>query len=149
MVEHHRTRPDLADRVGYAAAGDVRRGTMNRLEHRWVLALGIDVAGRRDADRADDRRPQIGQNIAEQIRPDHHIEPIGMTHEMGRQDIDVVLVGPDVGVVARDCREPLVPERHRVNDAVRLGRRGDVLLSGMGQLERIAHDPVAAAPRKD
>jgi len=58
----------------------------------------------------------------------------------------VVLVGLDVGIVARNRREALVPERHRVDDAVRLGRRGDVLLARLRQLEGIAHDPVAAAP---
>src|ERR1700731_4317977 len=51
MVEHHCARPDLADRVGDPAAGNVRRRTVHRLEHRRVVALGIYVAGRRDADR--------------------------------------------------------------------------------------------------
>src|SRR5207249_9303573 len=37
MLEHHRTRPDLADRVGDAAAGDVGRRAMHRLEHRGVF----------------------------------------------------------------------------------------------------------------
>src|SRR5580704_8692916 len=43
MVEHHCARPDLADRVGDPAAGNVRRRTMHRLEHRRVVALGIYV----------------------------------------------------------------------------------------------------------
>ena len=33
-VEHHRARPDLADRVGDAAPGDVGRRAVHRLEHR-------------------------------------------------------------------------------------------------------------------
>src|SRR3984893_6588812 len=45
MVEHHCARPDLADRVGDAAAGDVRRRTVHRLEHRRVVALGVFCAG--------------------------------------------------------------------------------------------------------
>ena len=92
------------------------------------------------------RRTEIGQDVAEQVRADDDVEPIGMAHEMRGQDIDVVLVGLDVGIVARDRGEALVPERHRVDDAVRLGRRGDVLLAGAGELEGVAHDPVAAAP---
>src|SRR6516165_1678309 len=48
VVQHHRTRPDLTDRVGDAAAGNVRRRAVHRLEHRGIFALGIDVTRRRD-----------------------------------------------------------------------------------------------------
>src|SRR5260370_16000041 len=50
LVEHHRTRPDLAGRVGESAARNVRRRAMHRLEHRRAIALGVDVAGPRAAD---------------------------------------------------------------------------------------------------
>jgi hypothetical protein len=122
MIEHHRARPDLADRVGDAAPGDVGRGTVHRLEHRGVFALRVDVAGGRDSDRADAGRPQIAEDVAEQIGADHDVKPVGMAHEMRGQDVDVVLVGLDVGVVARDGGKTLVPIRHRVDDAVRFGR---------------------------
>ena len=56
------------------------------------------------------RGPEIGQDVAEQIRADHDVEPIGMAHEMRGQDVDVVLVGLDVGVVARDRGKALVPD---------------------------------------
>src|SRR5437764_29129 len=48
------------------------------------------------------------------------IEPIRVPDEMRRQDVDVVLVGLDVGIILRDRGEALVPIGHRVNDAVRL-----------------------------
>src|SRR5882724_8074179 len=44
MLEHHGSRPDLADRVGDAAAGNVGCRAMHRLEHRGVFARGVDVA---------------------------------------------------------------------------------------------------------
>src|SRR5690606_30717071 len=50
VVEHHRARPDRADRVRDALAGDVGGRSMHRLEQRRMDAIGIDVAGRRDAD---------------------------------------------------------------------------------------------------
>ena len=149
MLEHHRTRPDLADRVGDAAAGNVGCRAMHRLEHRGVFACGVDVARGCYADRADHGGAEIGQDVAKQVRADHDIEPIGVADEMRGQDIDVVLVGPDIGIVARDGSKPLIPERHRVDDAVRLGRRGDVLLAGAGELEGVAHDAVAAAAGED
>ena len=111
MLEHHRARPDLADRVGDAAAGDVGRRAVHRLEHRGVFALGVDVAGGRDADRADAGRPEIGQDVAEQVGADDDVEPVGMAHEMRGQDVDVVLVGLDVGIVARRSRRSARPNR--------------------------------------
>ena len=94
---------------------------------RRKVALGIDVGRRRDADRAADRGPEIGQDVAEQIRADDDVEPVGMLHEMRGQDVDVVLVGADVRILRRHRAKALVPVRHRDRDAVRLGRRGDVL----------------------
>ena len=64
---------------------------------------------------------------------------------MRRQDVDVILVGLHIGIVARHRSKALVPIRHCVNDAVRFGRRCDVLPARLRQLEGIAHDPVAAA----
>ena len=45
--------------------------------------------------------PEVGQDVAEQVRADDDVEPVGMLHEMRGQDVDVVLVGADVGVAAR------------------------------------------------
>ena len=74
MLEHQRARPDLADRIGDALARDVRRGAVDRLEQRRKRALGIDVRRRRDADGAAHRRPEVGQNVAEQVRADDDVE---------------------------------------------------------------------------
>ena len=40
------------------------------------FALRIDVAGRRDADGAGAGRAEIGQDVAEQVRGDDHVEPV-------------------------------------------------------------------------
>src|SRR3990167_9742785 len=45
MLQHHRGGPDLANRVGYALPGNVRRRAVYRFEQRRVLALGIDEIG--------------------------------------------------------------------------------------------------------
>ena len=52
VFEHHRARPDLADRIGDALAVDVGRRTVHRLEQRREFTLGIDIRRRRDADGA-------------------------------------------------------------------------------------------------
>ena len=52
----------------------------------------------------------------------------GLQHELRGQDVDVVLVGFDVGIVLRHRFDALVPVRHGDGDAVRLGRRRQMLL---------------------
>lgn len=93
-------------------------GTVHRLEHRRIVALGIDVARWRDTDAARDSRPQIRQDVPEQVAGDHDIEPVGMLDEMGRQDIDMVSGRLDVRIVPGKCGETFIPERHGVDDAV-------------------------------
>ena len=44
MLQHHRARPDHADRVGDALPRDVGRRAVHRLEHRREIALRIDFA---------------------------------------------------------------------------------------------------------
>src|SRR5579885_506539 len=77
------------------------------------------------------------------------LEPTTTSNQSGwrtkcGQDVDVILVGPDRRIVLGDGGEALVPVGHGVDDAVRLGRGGHVLLSFHRELEGEAHDPVAA-----
>ena len=76
MLQHHRGRPDLPDRVGDALAGDVRGRAVHRLEQRREVALRVDVAGRRDADGAGAGGPEVGEDVAEQVRGDDDVEPV-------------------------------------------------------------------------
>ena len=72
-----------------------------------------------------------------------------MGDEMRRQDIDVVLVPPHVGVVLGDFDDAFVPKRHGVDNAVRLGSRGQVLLGPPpGLIEGVAQYPVDALTGK-
>src|SRR4051812_34865711 len=149
VLEHHRARPDLADGVRDALSGDVGRGPMHRLEHRGELALRGQVRGRCDADRAGHAGSQIGEDVAEEVGPDHDVESVRALHEMRAEDVDVELVDAHVRVLLRHRLYPLVPVGHRDGDAVRLGRRGEMLLRPrLGQVERVAEDPIHALARE-
>jgi len=128
MFEHHRAGPDLADRIGDALAGNIRRRAVHRLEHRREFALRIDVARRRNADGPGAGRAEIGENIAEQVGSDDHIKAIRLKHEQRGENIDVILVPFNVGEILRHGFDALVPERHGDGDAVRLGGGGEMLL---------------------
>ena len=77
---------------------------MNRLEHGGIFSLRIQVCPSGDADRTDDRRPQIGKNVAKEIRSHDHIKPVRMPHEMRRKNVDVKLIGADIGIIL--ARQP-------------------------------------------
>ncbi len=120
------------------------------LEHGRVHPLRVDVARRRDADRARAGGPQIRQDVAEQVGGHHHVEPVRVQDEMRGQDVDVVLVPPDVRIGLGHRLHPLVPVRHGDRDAVRLRGRGQVLLRALlGQLEGEFQDPIGPVTGHD
>ena len=65
---------------------------MHRLEQRRKLALGLRFADGAIPIVPVHRRPEIGQDVAEQIRPHDDVEPVGVLHEVRGEDVDVVLV---------------------------------------------------------
>ncbi len=142
MLQHHHPRPEGADRVGNALAHDVEGRAMDRLEHRGKLALRIEVRGGGDAERAGERRRQVGEDVGVQIGRDHRVEalrPQGHAHGHG---VDQHLVPRDVGKFARDLGRDLVPHHHAVALRVRLGHHGQELARARsGEREGEAHDP--------
>src|SRR3984893_13470711 len=118
VLEHHRSRPDLPDRVGNVAAENIRRRAVDRLEHGGKIPFGIEIRGRGDPDRPRARRAEIRQDVAKQVGCNHDIEALGTLHEVGREDIDVIVIGVDIRVLLCHQRGPLVPEGHRQRNAV-------------------------------
>src|SRR5207245_10406417 len=89
------------------------------------------------------------QNVAEQIGSDDHIEPVGMSDEVGAQNIDVILIGFDLGIVFGNRGEALIPEWHSEHDAVRLGCRRHLIPALLSQLEGMAPNALATAAGED
>ena len=118
---------------------------MHRLEHGRILPFRIDIGGSRNADAAGNGRPQVGENVTEQIAADHHAEALRMSDEARGKRVDVHLLAFDLGVAFGDLPEHLVPERHAEIDAIGFGGRGDFLLADPArELERIADDALGA-----
>src|SRR5260370_23593437 len=119
MGGDERARPYLPDRIRNSFAWDIGRRAVDGLKHGWKFFLRIEIGGRRDADRSNDCGSQVGKYVAEEIGPHDHVEPIRMTHEVSRQDIDMILVRADIGIAAGHRMKTFIPEWHCVNDAVR------------------------------
>src|SRR5262245_6180575 len=149
VLEQHGAGPDLGDRVGDPLPRDVRRRAVHGLEHRRVLLLRVDVAARRDPDRPRDGGAEVGEDVPEEVGRDHYVEPVRVLDEVGGEDVDVVLRRLHVGVALRHRGEALVPVRHAVDDAVRLGGRGHVPPRALHRaLEGVAHHAIAAGARE-
>ncbi|KAG1244562.1 hypothetical protein G6F68_015399 [Rhizopus microsporus] len=149
-LQHQRARPDHGDRVGDALAIDVRRRPVHGFEQRREFAFRVQVRRRRDADGAGAGRAQVRQDVAEQVGRNHHVEALRLQHEACRQNVDVLLVGLDVGVVLAHGIGAFVPPRHADGDAIALGGHRQLLaFAAVGQFERVAHDAVGAGARDD
>ena len=145
VFQHQGRRPDLPDRIGDAPARDVRRGAVHGLEQGRMASVRVQVGRRRDADRAGAGRPQVGQDVAEQVRGHDHVEAVGVLHQVGAEDVDVEFVPGDVGIFQADGGDAFVPERHGDGDAVGFrGRRQVAARPPGGQFEGVAQDPVGA-----
>ena len=65
------------------------RRAVHRLEHRRGTAFGIDVRGGSEPETALNRRAYIGQDVAEKVRGDDHIEALRCHHHPGAHRVDV------------------------------------------------------------
>src|SRR5258706_46943 len=98
--------------------GYVWRGAMHGFKHGRKFFFWIEICGRGDPDRSNDGGTQVGENVAEKIGAHHNVKPIRMTYKMGSQDVDVILVRADVGILGGHGTETFIPKRHGVNDSV-------------------------------
>ena len=62
-----------------------------------VVPLGVDVAAGGQTDAAGDGAGQVGQDVAEQVVGDDHVEPGRIGGQQDRRRVDVQVVDGDVG----------------------------------------------------
>ena len=77
VIKHHRTAPDLSDRVGNAFASDVRSASVNGFEHAGKFTFRVEVSRGSVADGAGYRRTKITEYVAEEVGCDNDINPVG------------------------------------------------------------------------
>lgn len=144
-IEHHRPRPDRADRVGDVLSIDVGCGAVHGLEQRGKAALRVEVGRRREPQRAGARRPEVGDDVPEKVGSDHHVEALRLQHEARAQGVDVLLVPAHLRELLRHLGRACVPPRHAHRHAIALGRHGQVLARALaGLLESEAQHTVGA-----
>ena len=81
------------------------QGVIVHSEHARMLAAHVQVAAGRKPDPSRDGGAEIGQDVAEQIVGDDHVESGRVVDEEHRRGIDVLVLDPNVRKVARHGRD--------------------------------------------
>ena len=75
VIEQQGNGEDRRGRVGELLAGDVGRGSVDRLEHAREGSIRVDVAGGGQSDSAADSGSKIGDDVAEEVVRDDGVKP--------------------------------------------------------------------------
>src|ERR1700722_4854346 len=92
VVAQHGRGQDGRGRVGLLLAGNVRRAAVHRLEHARGTPLRVDVPARGEPDTPGHRRPQVGEDVTEEVVGHHHVEAVRLADEEHRGGVDVEVV---------------------------------------------------------
>ncbi len=140
-LEQHGGGEDGGDRVGDSLAGDVRGRAVDGLEHGRELSRRVQVGAAGEAHAADHDGGQVGEDVAEEVRGDHHVEHLGRADEVHGRGVDEHGRAGDVRVIGGDLPQNIVPEHHAVLERVRFGDARHVLpLAPARGLEGVADD---------
>ena len=108
-------------------------------------AVGVDVAGGREADAAGDGGGEVGDDVAEEVVGDDHVEARRVGGHEDHRRVDVHVVGGDVGELRGDLLEQPPPDRAGVDQHVGLVDQRELLArAALGAGERVADDPLDA-----
>jgi hypothetical protein len=120
---------------------------VDRLEHRG--ARRVDVAAGSEPKPALDHGAEVGDDVAEHVRGDDDVEPLGVLDEPHRDGVDEVELRRDVRVAGGNVREDVPPEAVDVGEDVRFVDRSDLFLPLCGKVESVSDRPLRTRPGDD
>ncbi len=131
VAQNQRAGEDCAERIGEALAGDVGRGAVDRLIQ---IDFAADGGRGQHAQRAGDDAGLVGENVAEEILREHHVEVARLVHEVHGHGVDVLVFERYVGELCGDFNHRGAPELRNFKH-VGLVHAGEFLAALAGQLE--------------
>ena len=127
VFEQHHAAPERAHGVGQALAHDVKGRAMDGLEHAGVAALGVDVAGGRNAQAARQRGGQVREDVGVQVGSDDGVERGRAVDHASGGSVYQFLVPLHIRKLLADLQRNLVPHHHGVALGVALGDHRQLL----------------------
>ncbi len=121
---------------------------MNRLEH--ADAARVHVGARGHAHAALERGAEVGDDVAEEVAGDDHLEGRRVLDQIEAERVDVDVLRLDLRVLLGDLEEAALPELVAVHDGVRLvGHVHGAVAVVLRVLEGGADDPLHPFARVD
>ncbi len=149
VIEQQGDGEDRGRGIGLLLARDVGRRSVHGLEHRGERAVGVDVPRSGETDASGDGAGQVGEDVAEEVVGDDHVEAARVRDQEDRRRVDVQVVYGDVGVLGCHRVHDALPHPARVHEHVRLVHERELLAAPLGLREGVAHDPLDAVRRVD
>src|SRR5690606_6287716 len=120
------------------------RAAVHGLEHARVGAGGVDIAAGRQADTTADGGGQVGDDVAEQVVGDDHVEAARVVDHVDGGGVDVLVGDLDVGEFRAHLVDSALPQRSGEAQHIRLVHQRQVLATLLGGGEGVAHDSLDA-----
>ena len=108
-----------------------------------------EVGARGHPHPALDRRGEVGEDVAEEVRGDDDVEPGRVPHHPRGERVDEHSLVAHARELGRDLVGDLVPEHVAVAGRIRLRRAREDAPPAGGELERVAQHALDALPRED
>ena len=129
----------VAARIGDTLPGDVGRRSVDRLVQPQARPPARQRGGGKHPDRSGAHARLVGQDVAEQIAGDDHVELAGIAHQLHRGVVDVHVGQFDIVVIARHFVDDVAPQL-RGFEHIGLVDRAKLLLAPPRGLEPDAGD---------
>ena len=139
MLEQERRRGKHRRGVGDAAAGDVGRRAVHRLED--PRSCVGKARGGREAEAARDGGGEVGEDVAEHVLGGDHVEASRGDGKLHRRVVDEHVLDANVRIVRGQLVDHTPPEPRRL-EHVRLVDRRERAAPAAGELERAPHEPL-------
>src|SRR5882762_1774502 len=128
-----------AQRVCYALTRDIRCRAMHRLKQR--RPPGMNIPRRRQPQPPGQLRPQVANDVAEQVAGNDHIELPRIPHNLHRQRIDIKVPRIDLPILLPNFLEDPLPQIVRESHRVGLVAHADALQSILPRMfKRVANE---------
>ncbi len=94
VIQHQRTGEDRRERVGDSLARQRRCGTVDGLKQAHLTGMQVRAGG--EPQPADELRPQVREDVSEQVAGHDDLESLGGAHQFHGEGIHIPMLALDV-----------------------------------------------------